>query len=458
VNDYFPVSVKGTSDGELVLVTGHPGATQRELTVAQLSTLRELVFPDWLSRLAEYRGVLEQYRTEGSEPARFAASEAFFTDNSFKAVRGRFEALLDPRLLQVKREEEAALRSFAASRPEFKTRAAGAWDAIEHAEGVYRDLYQPLRQIERGQTFLTAYFGFARTLVRGAAERPKPNAERLPEFSDAGLPEVEANLFSTAPIHPEFEKLKFAFALTKLRESLGADHPLVKQVLGKESPEQLAAHMVEATQLADVAVRRAMWTGGQATIDASKDPFIRLAVSIDPGARALRKRYEAEVESVEQRNAEQIAQVRFARSGTDAYPDATFTLRMSYGQVKGWTETGTAVPAFTNFAGAYERATGADPFRLPASWTRAHDKLRLATPLNFVTTNDIIGGNSGSPVIDKDARLVGLIFDGNIHSLGGAFAYDLSKNRAVAVDSAAILEALDKIYDAGSLADELRAD
>jgi hypothetical protein len=456
VKDYFPVSAKGPAAGELVFVTGHPGSTQRELTVSQLTTRRNLILPDALLRLAEYRGVLEEYRTTGSEPSRYATAELFYVENSYKALRGQLEALLDAQIFQKKIDEESVLRAYAQGRPEL-AEAAGAWDATDKAEAAYRSLFRERSALERGNPFMTDYFGFARTLVRGTAERAKPNAERLPEYADAALPEVEARLLSPAPVHPEFEKLRMGWALTKMRESLGADHPLVKQILGKESPEQLAARLVDGTHLGDPEVRKALWTGGAAAVAASQDPFIQFAAAIDPAARALRKRYEAEVESVEQKSAERIARVRFARAGTDTYPDATFTLRISYGAVKGWDEAGVPVAPFTRIGGAFDRATGADPFRLPDTWIKARDTLDLAKPFNFVSTNDIIGGNSGSPVIDRDGRLVGLIFDGNIHSLGGAYGYDGASNRAVAVDSAAILEALEKIYGAKAIADEMRA-
>jgi len=458
VRDYFPVSAQGPAAGQLVFVTGHPGSTQRELTMARLSTMRTLTLPETLLRLAEYRGVLEQYSGGGAEPARYAAGELFGVENSYKALRGRLETLLDPQAFEAKRQEEAALRAYAAAHAGLKTDSAGAWDAIEQAEVAFREQYRPLAALEFGNPFLTEYFRIARVLVRGAAERPLPNAKRLPEYADAGLPEVEARLFSKAPIYPEFEKLRLAFALSKMRESLGADHPTVRQVLGKDSPGQLAARLVDGTHLGDVALRRRLWDGGQAAIDASDDPFIRFVVALDPQARALRKRYEAQIESVEQKSAERIARVRFARTGAEHYPDATFSLRLSYGKVAGWQEGETQVEPFTRFAGAFERATGSDPFRLPDSWLRARNSIDPAKPLNFVTTNDIIGGNSGSPVVDSQGALVGLIFDGNIRSLGGAFLYDGARNRAVAVDSAAILEAMEKIYHAGALAREMRAE
>jgi hypothetical protein len=270
------------------------------------------------------------------------------------------------------------------------------------------------------------------------------------------LPQVEANLFANAPIYPELEKIKLTFALTKLREALGADAPFVQQVLGKQSPEQLANRLINATRLADVNLRRQLWSGGAAAIATSDDPFIRLASDIDAEARQLRSRYEREVEAVVQKNTELIAAARFAKAGAAIYPDATFTLRMSYGVVKGWDEGDHQIAPFTQFAGAFDRATGSAPFALPPSWLENKHKIDLTTILNLSTTNDIIGGNSGSPMLNRSGELVGLIFDGNIHSLGGAYSYEPMLNRSVAVASVGILEALDKIYDAKTLVSELR--
>jgi hypothetical protein len=293
--------------------------------------------------------------------------------------------------------------------------------------------------------------------VRGAAERAKPNGERLHEYTEGALPTLTQDLLSDAPIYPDFERVKLAWSLVKLREWLGADDATVHQVLGKEAPELMAKRLVETTKLGDPAARKALWDGGQAAIDASTDPFIVLARQVDPEARALRKRYEDEVEAVEKKNAELIAQARFEKYGTAAYPDATFTLRLSDGVVKGWSEKGTAVKPFTEIAGAFDRATGFDPFKLPDSWLKAKDQLNGAQRFDFVTSNDIIGGNSGSPMINRKGEIVGLVFDGNIESLGGAYWFDERVNRTVAVHSGAIVEALRKVYGADRLVKEIEA-
>ncbi|GGC98952.1 S46 family peptidase [Undibacterium terreum] len=455
IKNFFPFSKNGAEENELVFVTGHPGSTQRQLTVAQLLSLRDIGLVDRLLRLAELRGVIEQYRTTSPEAARTAEGTLFGVENSYKALYGELQTLLDPAFMKKKLEEENALRKFVASKPALQSKVGGAWSAIEKAQEKYRALNVRVSSIEGGRALMSEYFFHARDLVRAADEKIKPDAERLPEYSDARLQEVEEQILSAAPIYPEFEKVKLVFALTKMREKLGPDDAFVKQILGKASPEQLASDLIKRSTLNDPAVRKALWTGGKDAIAKSDDPFIKLVISIDAQARAIRKQYEHEVESVVQKNTELIAQAMFAQSGTSAYPDATFSLRLSYGQVKGWDEAGSKVPAFTDFSGAFARETGADPFALPPSWHAAKGKLNQAQRLNFVTDNDIIGGNSGSPMINRNGEIVGLIFDGNIHSLGGAFWFDQRVNRAVAVHSSGILEALDKIYDAKDLVKEV---
>lgn len=455
IKDYFSFNKEGAEEKEMVFVTGHPGRTQRQLTVAQLLRVRDIDLVDGMLRTAELRGVIEQFQKTSAEAARVSEGTLFGIENGYKARYGQLQTLLDPAFMKKKQDEENALRKFVASKPALQTKIGGAWDAIAKAQTIHRNIGERFAMIEGGRAFISDYFFHARDIVRAAAEKTKPNAERLPEFADARLPEVEEQLLSAAPIYPDFEKVKLTFSLTKMREKLGVDDPFVKQILGNKSPEQLAEDLVSHTKLGSIEARKALWQGGQDAINKSDDPMIKLVQAIDHEARTLRTRYEQEVEAVVQKNSELVAEARFAQTGTGAYPDATFSLRLSYGEVKGWEHAGVKVPAFTDFAGAFKRETGAEPFALPASWHKAKDKLNLAQRFNFVTTNDIIGGNSGSPMINKKGEIVGLIFDGNIHSLGGAFWYDGSKNRSVAVHSGGILEALDKIYDAKHLANEM---
>jgi hypothetical protein len=376
-------------------------------------------------------------------------------ENSLKAVKGRFEALMEPSLIEEKRSRDKTMRIKLGKdkRPGFST----AFASIDKAVATRVELYDDYSLLEQGRAFPGELFGLARTLVRAAEELPKPNESRLTEFVDSALPGLKQELFSPAPIHGELEQLQLQFGLTKLREILGADDPVVHKVLGNKSPEKLAQELVRGSTLANVATRKQLFEGGKAAVDASKDPLILLAKLIDPDARAVRKRMEDEVESALDKAHEAISTVRFETYGTSLYPDATFTLRFSYGSVKGWVDRGKPVAPFTYFRGAFERATGEDPFALPKSWLNAKSKLNLDTPFNFVTTNDIVGGNSGSPVIDQNAQIVGLVFDGNILSLGGEYGFDEKVNRCVSVHSSALLEALRVVYGAGRIADELRS-
>jgi len=456
VASYFPVSSTGPRSGDLVMTTGHPGSTQRAYTMARLIARRDHALPETLIRLSEYRGLLTQFRAMGPEQNRVAQEELKSIENALKVFSGQREALVEPSLIDVKQAEETALRNFVAGKPELQESTGGAWDAIANSVKLSNVMREPFIQFEHGMAFASDYAGFAKTLVRAAAERTKPNAERLPEYADAMLPQVEASLMSSAPIYPDFEKMKLGWSLTKMRERLSPSNAQVAKILGMDSPEQVAGRLVDGTKLGDPAVRKQLWNGGMKAVLESNDPFIKLALQIDPVARAVRKDYETRVDSVIAKAEEKIAAARFAMLGTSIYPDATFSLRLSYGVVKGWEEAGQDVPPFTDFAGAFAHATGSEPFKLADTWYAAKDKLNPSTPYNIASTNDITGGNSGSPLINRKGELVGLIFDGNIHSIGGAFGYDESNNRAVSVDSAAILEAMDKIYGAGTLANEMR--
>ncbi|HET8548609.1 MAG TPA: S46 family peptidase [Bryobacteraceae bacterium] len=453
---YFRWSREGAKDGMLTFVVGNPGTTEREHTVAELEFLRDRKLPDYLLYLSELRGILTQFQTKGAEQARISSTMLFSVENSIKAYRGEHAALTDNAAFGRRAEREREFRRKIKNNPRWTSEYAGAWDALAEAVRRERSLATPYLMIEKNRGFRSRLYTLAKNLVRAAEELPKPNEKRLPEFTDAKLPELREDLFSPAPIYNELQIETLTFSLTRLREELGPDDAFVRELLGRRSPREVAAELVNRTQLKDVAFRRKLFEGGKAAITASGDPMIRFAQQVDIHARAIRTRYEREVEGVLKKNHELLGRARFAVYGTSLYPDATFTPRVSWGAVRGWEENGRRINPFTIVGGVYERHTGRDPFALPDSWLQAKGRLDQTTPFNFVTTNDIIGGNSGSPMINQNAEIVGLIFDGNIHSLGGAFWFDETVNRAVAVHSQIILDSLDKVYGAQRVLDEIR--
>jgi hypothetical protein len=452
--DFFRWSPNGAQAGELTFVAGNPGGTDRALTISELQMQRDVVLPDRLQRLAELRGLLTGFQMLGPEQKRISTADLFYVENSYKALRGRLLALQDRAFFRSLVAKEEALKAQIATQPREKP-AVAAFDAIARAEDRLRDIRDRYNALEGG--FTGELFSIGRRIVRAADERRKDNAVRLREYRDANLPAVQQDVLSAAPIYPEFERLLLSWSLSKIRERLGPDDPTVKKLLGKESPDEVARRVVDGTKLRDLAVRKQLWEGGEKAVEAhASDPLVQLVRTVDPDARAIRKVFEDEVEAVVKKNHERVAEARFAAQGRTTYPDATFTPRLSYGAVEGWKEVGRIVPPFTTLGGAFERATGRDPFELPESWLRAKDRLDLSTRFDFVTTNDIIGGNSGSPVVNRNAEIVGLIFDGNIHSLGGDYGFDPAVNRAVAVHSDALVEALTKVYGATRVVDELR--
>jgi len=445
---------RAPQEGEATFVSGNPGSTNRLMTVSQLETLRDLTIPVGQLQRSEIRGRLIRFSEESPEHKRIATDPLFGVENSFKVFYGQQFALSDKAFMEAKRAREAELKAKVAADPKLASEIGDPWGDIAKAQASYANNYLRYRQIEGGATYSKLY-DYAETLVRGAQERAKPSAERLPEFADARLPLVEKELFDIKPVDAALEEVYLAFWLSKTREYLTTDDPAVKALLGKESPEGLAERAVAGTKLADPAVRKALWEGGAAAIEASDDPLIQLVRRNDPAAREVRKVWEAEVQAPTDEAAERVARAQFAVYGDAVYPDATFTLRLSYGKVAGWTHRGATIPATTNFAGLYERATGAEPYQLAPRWVAAKDKLNGSTVYNFVTTNDIIGGNSGSPVVNAKGEILGAAFDGNIHSLGGAFGYDGSINRTVVVATSAATEALSKVYGRTALVKEL---
>jgi len=453
--NFLRMNFNGPKAGELVFVAGHPGNTDRELTLAELKAQRNFVIPTWLLRRSEQRGRFLEFADQGESNQRITVAPLNSLENGIKVRRKQLDALHDDALLARKADEQSALMARVAADPALKAELGDPYGDIARAEIVKGQIWLPYTYLERGVGFESQLFDYARTLVRGAAERAKPNDQRLREYTDAALPRIEQQLGAPVPIYPQLERMTMTQGLERMREWLGPDDPVVHRVLSKESPQALVQRLLAGSKLADPAVRLALWKGGAAAIEASTDPMIQLAKSVDPDARAIRTRYEDEVEGPEQLGSERIAKARFAIYGTNVYPDATFTLRLNFGTVQGWMENGKPVEPFTKLATAFTRQTGADPFRMPDTWTKPRAKLDMATSFDFSTNNDIVGGNSGSPGINAAGEIVGLLFDGNIHSISGSYWFDTEKNRAVAVDTTIIREALTKVYPAEALYREL---
>lgn len=435
--------------GEATFVVGNPGRTQRLLTEDQRAFQREVALPMRVALLSEYRGRLISMREESATQAREGLETLNGIENSYKVYWGQQKALNDDAFTAKLATNERDLRAKAGKS------VGDPWAEIAAADVKLRDLYYPYYFLESGAGFGSTLYGYARALVRAAAEREKPNSDRLPGFTDSALPLLEKQITDGAPVYPWLEQMSLEFWLSKTREFVGVDDPQVKALLGRESPENLAARLVKGTRLADPAVRERLFKGGMAAIRASDDPLIRFALANDAAGRALQARYDAEVAGPVTAAQAKLAKARFAAYGAANYPDATFSLRISYGKVQGWTERGRPTPFMTDYGGMYERATGQEPFKLAEGFARARDRVTMATAYDFVTTNDIIGGNSGSPVIAKDGSVIGAAFDGNIHSLGGNFGYDPLLNRTVVVSAAAVQEALEKVYPAPGLVREL---
>jgi Peptidase S46 len=449
--NYLQINFNGPAANQLVFVAGHPGSTARLQTRAQLEFDRDMPLPITLMRAAELRGRFIQFGTTNPADDRIVKAPLNSLQNAIKVRRKELDALNDDALLSGKSEAEERLRASA------HIGGADPWHEIESASARERALYLQYTFLESGAGFNSGLFRDARLLVRGADERTKRNVDRLREFTDASLPLIQRELYVRVPVYPELEVLTLSFSLERMREWLGPDHPVVRKMLSKESPESLATRLIAETKIDDAEVRKQLWQGGKAAVDASLDPMIAFARAVDADARSIRKRFDDEVEAPIAAAAQRIAAARFKAYGTDVYPDATFTLRLNYGTVQGWVEDGTPVPPFTHLDRTFERATGASPFKIPASWIRVKEKLDMRTPFCISTNNDIVGGNSGSPLIDADGRIVGLMFDGNIHSIAGRFWFDAANNRAIAVHPAIIREALDKVYGARSLLIELNA-
>lgn len=452
---YLKWSPNGTKDGDLVFTTGHPGATQRLNTVAHLRYLRDLALPFQVASLESREASTKTFMAQSAENARQATSELFGIQNSLKSQRGRLAGLKDPALMAKKEAWEKRLRAELAKHADKNTELGGAWDAIEKTLEVARQIDAERNFIANAAGLNSTLFTQARQIVRTAYTPPTTQAGRAP---GAGGPPPGMGGAQAGPFNPAREKLNLTDSLAFMEKYLGATHAIVTRILAGKTPEARAAELVDGCRLRDEEIARLLRAGGKATVDASTDPMIVLARSIESDAQAIAKRFEAEVVSLQAAAYPKIGQAVFVVDGAKAYPDATGTLRLSYGAVKGYLENGKTIPPYTNFAGLYERSAqnkNEPPFDLAPRWAEHKAALTLATPFNFVSTNDIVGGNSGSAVVNKKGEVVGLIFDGNIQMLPGYYIYEESINRAVSVDSRAIVEALRKIYRADALANEL---
>jgi hypothetical protein len=452
--DYLKWNAKGAGDGDLVFVSGNPGGTERLVTYEYLVNLRDDLYPYIIETLKNRISVLKDYSARGPEQARQATTVIFGLENSRKVFEGRRDGLQDKNLMEKKRKEDEDFRGKVDANPEWKKEYGDAWKMED--EALQKQHTRIKQQIFRSTD--SQLSALAIQIVTYVAEIKKPDGERLPGFHDSQLDSLRQRLFSPAPIYPEFEIARMTGALTLDLKELGPDDAFLKGVLDGRSPKDAAEYLVKGTKVADPAFRKSLIDGGQSAVDASTDPFIVMARRVDPIRREQIKWFEDNVDSVDQRAGELLGKARFAVYGKNTYPDATFTLRLSYGQALGYPMNGTIAPFKTTFYGLYDRAASFDyqpPFDLPKRYLDGRDKLDLSAPFNFVTTNDIIGGNSGSPVVDRNGEIVGLIFDGNIESLVGDFVYDSYQNRAVAVHTAAMTEALKKLYGAQKLVDEL---
>ncbi len=455
---YLPWSANGSKAGDLVFVSGNPFSTSRELTTAQLQFIRDVLLPFEIPEDAEYQGILEQFGHESAEKNRESKFPLRNTENSIKAELGEQRALDDPIFFASKVSQEQQFRTRVSANPTLLAEYGAAWDDLAALQTLRAQLaYRYLLVSEMSSPYETTLLPDAAILVRAAAERSKPSGERLPGFTDDALAEVKQQIAAEVPVYPDFEEVDLAFVLTQLRRTLGTDDPVVKRILGNESPDAIAHRCVTGTKLGDASVRKALFDGGQAAIDASTDPMIVLAKRVDTETRAVENEYDTRIEAPSRAASERIAKARFAVYGTSVDPDATFTLRLSYGTVKGFDANGIAVPPFTTVAGLFARATGSAPYALPQSWLAAKSNLPTTTPMNLVTTNDAIGGSSGSPLIDTNASIVGLIFDGNQFSLAGNFGFEPIRSRSIAVDSRVLLAALETVYHADRLVSEIHA-
>ncbi len=449
-------------EGTPVFVSGSPGSTQRLLTQEQLFTVRDVVLPMDQLIASELRGRLIRFSEESEENAFIAMDPISSVENTYKRGRGRMAALVDPAFMRMKAESEADFRGRVAADAALTARVGDPWVELAAVQPILRETYTAMALLEGGTGLGTTsvaggsqLFSWARTLVRGAQERARPSAERLPEYADSRLAAVQSGLFAERPVYPSLEQVRMEWWLSKTREWLTVDDPRVRGLLGRESPEQLSARLIEGTSLADPAVRRALWEGGLAAVEASQDPLIRYLLSIQDETRAVRSDWETRVEAPTVRASEQLAAARFAAYGDAVYPDATGTLRLTYGRIEGTDVPGQRWGPFTTFNGLWDRATGSVPFDVAPKLLAARERIDGETVLNMAVSSDTIGGSSGSPVVNAAGEILGANFDSTVLTQRNAYGYDVRVNRSVIVTTGAVTTALRDVYGMDGLVAEL---
>ncbi len=452
---YFKWSNEPLKEKDVTFITGHPGRTSRLLTVAQLEGLRDQTLIRRIILMSELRGFLTEYQKRGKEQKRTAHTMLQGIENGLKVIKGQQQALVDKEFFENLVRKENDFKNKVRRRPDLNKKYGSAWNEMATLNKRYLDMSNDLNFIAFN-SYGSKLFKYAQLLIQMSDELKKPDGERFEEFSDSRLPQLKQQLLSKAPIYKELETALIEFYLIKTREALSPDHPFVKKIMGVKSPEQVVKELVLKTKLNDPKYRESLMAEGGKLIQSSNDPMLNFAKLVDKDVRSIRKTFEDEVDSAMKATGEKIAAAQFAVFGTENYPDATFSLRISYGQVMGFEEEGQMVAPMTYMKNTFNRNTGSEPFALPNTWLKAEDSISSKAPYNFVSTNDIIGGNSGSPILNKKAEIVGVVFDGNIHSLGGAFGFDPKKNRAISVQSEAMLESLKTIYKAERLLKEIK--
>ena len=452
---HFKWNAATPTDGEPVFVSGSPGATQRLLTQDQLMTVRDIVLPIDQLMLSELRGRLLQFSAQGKDEAFIAMDTIVGLENTYKRALGRMRALVDADFMARRAKQEAEFRQRLAADAALSRRLGDPWADLAALQPKQRELYPAYLLLDGRAGGTSTLFGWAMTIVRGAQERAKPSDQRLPEYADSRLAGVQARLFAERPVYRALDQLLVEWWLSKTREWLTTDDPRVKTLLGKESPEGLAQRIIQQTTIDSVATRRALWQGGLAAVQSSTDPLIRYVLSIQEPTRAVRREWEETVQAPTDRASERLADARFAVYGDTVYPDATGTLRLTYGRIEGSNVPGQRFAPFTTFGGLWDRATGAPPFDVAPKLLAAKARIDPSAVLDMTVSSDTIGGSSGSPAINAAGEIIGANFDSTVLTQRNAYGYDRDVNRSIIVTAAAVTTALREVYRMNGLLGEL---